>query len=104
MSAIVSNFPYGQSDRFIRHGLGLGLTTFVLSPWQRAEGKGRRDLIDGHLQRVWLFRERLPTLHREGWAGPRTKRAGLPYGWFVFEPKPKTNPSFTVTCINWSLS
>ena len=102
VSAIVSNFPYAQSDLFIRHALSLGLTTIVLQPWQRAEGKGRRDIIPGHLRHIWFFDERLPMLHRAGWTGPRTKRASCPYAWYCFQPEPKASPSFTVTPIEWS--
>lgn len=103
VSVIVSNFPYAQSDRFVRHALfSLGLPTIILQPWQRAEGKRRRDLIVNHLHHIWLFSDRLPTLHRAGWTGPKTKRTGCPFGWFCFEPAPKANPSFTVTPIEWS--
>ena len=53
------------------------------------EGTARSDLIDHHLRRVWLGRERLPMMHREGWNGRRLGQAGAPFAWFVFEREPR---------------
>jgi hypothetical protein len=86
VSAIVSNPPYKLADAFVRHGLALGLPVIVLLRLMAIEGASRSDLIDRHLRAVWAGIERLPTMHREGWEGPRIAVAGMPFGWFVFEP------------------
>ena len=83
---ICTNPPFRSADAFIRHGLALGLPVIVLLRLMALEGERRSDLIDRHLRRVWLGRERPPQMHRDGWAGPRTISATAPFAWFVFEP------------------
>lgn len=83
--SIVTNPPYKLQNQFIRHGLNLGCKVVVLLRLASLEGEGRSDLIDCHLRRVWLGRERLPMMHRDGWEGPKGN-SGAPFAWFVFEP------------------
>ncbi len=97
---IVTNPPYKDADAFVRHGLELGLPMIVLMRLQALEGSGRSDLIDRRLRRVWLGIERLPTMHREGWRGPRTKSGGAPFGWFVFLPGARSS-SIEIKRISW---
>ena len=73
----------------------------VLLRWQAAEGEKRSDIIDGHLRRVWLGRQRLPMMHRQNWDGPRTKSGGSPFAWYVFEPGMRGLPYFEVRRITW---
>lgn len=84
---IVTNPPYKLANEFVRHGLHLGCKVVVLLRLMALEGAQRSDLIDGHLARVWVGIERLPTMHREGWEGPRMSNSGAPFAWFVFEPE-----------------
>jgi hypothetical protein len=50
------------------------------------EGVGRSDIIEGgQLARVYVFRNRLPMLHRDGWDGPRATSSTMPLAWFVWE-------------------
>jgi hypothetical protein len=81
---IVTNPPFKISDAFIRHGLELGCDVIVLLRLMAIEGATRSDLIDRHLVRVWAGIERLPMMHREGYAGPKIGNSGAPFGWFVF--------------------
>ena len=83
--AIVSNPPFAWADDFVRHGLALVPKVVVLLRLAALEGVGRSDLIDRHLVRLWVGKERLPMLHREGWTGPRLNGSAVPYAWFVFE-------------------
>ena len=89
---ICTNPPFKLADAFIRHGLALGLPVIVLLRLMALEGERRSDLIDRHLRRVWLGRERPPQMHREGWAGPRTISATAPFAWFAFEPSESGRP------------
>ena len=98
---IVTNPPYKLADEFVRHGLTLVSRVVVLLRLVALEGTGRSDLIDWHLRRVWLGRERLPMMHREGWAGPRLTSAGAPFAWFVFEREPRLDCSFAVARMSW---
>jgi hypothetical protein len=92
VSAIVTNPPYGQSDRFIRHAISLGLPVIVLLRLQALEGVARSDIVDRHLRRIWAGRQRLPMMHRDGWTGPRTRSGGAPFAWFVFMPGARRGP------------
>ncbi len=83
---IVTNPPFMHADRFIRHALSLGCKTVVLLRLMALEGTGRSDIIDGHLRRVWMGKERLPWMHKEGWTGNKQAAGGVPFCWFVFEP------------------
>ncbi len=100
-ASIVTNPPYKLADDFIRHGLGLGLPVIVLLRLMAIEGAGRSDLIDNHLRRVWAGIERLPTMHREGWDGPRMSASGAPFAWFVFEPGPRGNEPVELRRMSW---
>ena len=98
---IVTNPPFKIADQFVRHGLGLVPTVIVLLRWAYAEGAGRSDLIDRHLSRVWIGRERLPMMHRDGWDGPKIGNAGAPFAWFVFERRPLLPGAFIVRRMSW---
>lgn len=91
--AIVMNPPFSQSDAFITCALGLVPRVYALLPlgWmQGGPGVPMRDhLLDGpeYWRRCYPFRERLPTMHRDGWTG-RKARTMHKHAWFVFG-KPK---------------
>lgn len=101
VAAIVTNPPFKLADQFIRHGLTLCPTVIMLLRWAYAEGAGRSDIIDKHLSRVWLGRERLPFMHRDGYDGPKNSNSGAPFAWFVFERRPFLAGAFMVRRISW---
>lgn len=81
---IVTNPPFKLSDEFVRHGLSLCSCVIVFNRLSYLEGAKRDDLIDNHLARVFVGRERLPMMHREGWDGPKVKTGAMQFAWFVF--------------------
>jgi hypothetical protein len=81
---IVTNPPYKLAGEFVRHGLELVPKVVVLLRLAFLEGIKRSDLIDGTLARVWVFRNRLPRMHRDGWKGRRASST-IAFAWFVFE-------------------
>lgn len=86
---IVTNPPFKLANEFVRHGLDLCPTVILLLRLAYLEGAGTRaDLLDNHLRRVWVGRERLPMMHRLGWEGPKLGSAGIPFAWFVFTRRP----------------
>ncbi len=85
---IITNPPYKLANEFVRHSLELADVAIMLLRLAFLEGAGRSDLIDRHLARVWLGRERLPMMHRRGWDGPTIGNAAMPFAWFVFEREP----------------
>lgn len=97
---IVGNPPFKLANEFIRHGLTLAPTVIMLLRLAYLEGEGRSDIIDNHLRRVWLGRERLPMMHRRGWDGPTIGAAAMPFAWFVFTQKP-TNGLIRMRRTSW---
>lgn len=81
---IVTNPPYKMADEFVRHAIKLVPKVCMLLRLAYLEGIERSDLIDGALARVWVFRNRLPRMHREGWTGPKATST-IAFAWFVFE-------------------
>ena len=93
-ATIVSNFPFTENDDMIEHGLDLGYRVICLMrlAWQEGNdgivrGSGLRSkLVDRHLTHIWLGKERLPMMHREGYEGKKLTRGAVPYAWFSFSP------------------
>ncbi len=98
---IVTNPPYKLADSFIRHGILLVPRVIVLLRLMALEGANRSDLIDNHLVRVWAGIERLPTMHREGWEGPRMSNSGAPFAWFVFEAASRGDRPVELRRMSW---
>lgn len=101
VDTIVTNPPYSISDDFVRRGLHLGCHVIVLLRLMALEGVNRSDLIEGHLTRVLVGRERLPMMHRDGWSGARIGSSGAPFAWFFFQPERKTDPGVRLDRVSW---
>lgn len=102
VDAIVTNPPFKLADQFVRHALTLAPRVIMLLRWAYAEGAGRSDIIDNHLSHVWLGKERLPMMHRDGWDGPKLGNSGAPFAWFVFEQQTRLpDAGFVVRRISW---
>jgi hypothetical protein len=82
--AIVTNPPFKLAAEFIEHGLTLVPTVIMLLRLAFLESERRSEILDrGCLARVHIFRDRLPMMHRRGWAGPIATSA-IPFAWFVW--------------------
>jgi hypothetical protein len=82
--AIVTNPPYELATEFVEHALTLCPRVVMLCRLAFLESRRRAVILDsGTLAAVHVFIERLPMMHRDGWAGPRASSA-IPYAWFVF--------------------
>jgi hypothetical protein len=98
---VITNPPFSQADRFIRHCVTiLRVPCIVLLRLLALEGAGRGDVIDNHLAQVLVGIERLPVMHRDGWAGNRLTDSLMAYGWFVFTPA-FTRGQWTGRRISW---
>lgn len=83
--AIVTNPPYKLAGEFVQHGLELCPKVVMLLRLAFLESEKRRPILDsGHLARVYVFRNRLPMMHRDGWAGPKSSSA-MAFAWFVWD-------------------
>lgn len=93
IKAVITNPPFSLSADFVRHGLTLCDTVYILNRLSFLEGSARRDIIDINLAKVLPFIERPPMMHRHTldpltgewreWAGNKASSA-MPVAWFVF--------------------
>jgi hypothetical protein len=87
VGAILSNPPFKLAGRFVAHAISLGVPKVVmLLRLAFLESDGRSAILEcGLLARVYVFRNRLPMMHRVGWDGPRNEKGGMAFAWFVWE-------------------
>jgi hypothetical protein len=87
VEGIITNPPGRLADKFVRHAITLA-PPFVVMLLRLAflESVRRSDILESGsgLARIHVFRNRLPMMHRHGWAGPRASSA-IPFAWFVWE-------------------
>jgi hypothetical protein len=82
---VITNPPFAQAEKFVAHRLGLCRHVIVLLRIGFLESERRSYLLDhGLLARVHVFKNRLPFMHRHGWAGPRASSA-ICFAWFTFD-------------------
>jgi hypothetical protein len=90
---IVTNPPGKLAAQFAAHALSLCprvamllRLSFLESGNEKTKaGRARLFALDGgHLARVFVFIDRLPMMHRDGWAGNRAPNA-VAFAWFVWE-------------------
>jgi hypothetical protein len=84
-TAIVTNPPFGNqmAEAFVRKAITLVPLTVMLLRLAFLEGVGRDDILD-RLTRVHVFKNRLPMMHRDGWAGPKSTSM-VAFAWFVWQ-------------------
>jgi hypothetical protein len=82
--AIITNPPYQIATEFTRNALDLAPRVYLLLRLAFFESICRTDILERRgLARVHVFRKRLPTMHRDGWNGPRASSA-IPFAWFCW--------------------
>ena len=86
VGAIVTNPPFKLANKFVAHALTLGIPKVVmLLRLAFLESEVRRSILDsGLLARVYVFRRRLPMMHRAGWEG-RKANSGMAFAWMVWD-------------------
>jgi hypothetical protein len=85
VSCIVTNPPYMLANEFAAHAHELCPNVVMLLRLAFLESERRSPILDGAgLRRVFVFRKRLPMMHRDGWEG-RKASSGLAFAWFVWE-------------------
>jgi hypothetical protein len=85
-NAIVTNPPYNRAAQFVRHALRLKPDKVVmLLRWAFMESERRTGILENAgLARVYLFRKRLPMMHRHGWKGRRAT-SSIAFAWYVWQ-------------------
>jgi hypothetical protein len=86
VGCILTNPPFMYADEFVRHALTLVPRVILLLRLAFIETTGRSDILDGgQLARVYVFRNRLPMIHRDGWTGPGVTSSAMPLSWYVWD-------------------
>lgn len=89
---IVTNPPYRLANQFVAHALKLVPRVYMLLRLAFLESTGRTAILEGAgLARVYVFRNRLPMMHRDGWHGPKASSATA-FAWFCWDYEHKGLP------------
>jgi len=84
IGAIVTNPPYKLAGEFVARALELCPMVVMLLRLAFLESERRTPILDsGNLARVYVFRNRLPMMHRDKWKGPQAS-SSIPFAWFVW--------------------
>jgi hypothetical protein len=82
---IITNPPFQIVNAFVAHALDLCPRVIMLARLAFLESERRTDILERRgPARVHIFRNRLPMMHRDGWAGPRASNA-VAFAWFVWD-------------------
>jgi hypothetical protein len=82
---ILTNPPFKFVNKFVDHALHLCPRVIMLAPIGFLAGQRRRDILEsGAFARSYVFRNRLPMMHRDGYTGPRATSA-MNFAWFCWD-------------------
>jgi hypothetical protein len=96
---IITNPPYKLAEQFIAHALDLCPRVIMLLRLAFLESERRCALLeDRGLERILVFRKRLPMMHRRGWEGPRSS-SSMAFAWFCWD-RSHVGPT-TISRISW---
>lgn len=106
--AIITNPPFNIAAQFIEKALTLCPRVYMLlrlsfmegGTGRSAEALARKRILDGPWRpaRLYVFRRRLPMMHRDGYEG-RAANSGMAFAWFVWDAA-ATGPT-TIERISW---
>lgn len=88
IGAVVTNPPFKLANQFVGHALMLAPKVVMLLRLAFLEGTGRSPIMDGGaLARVYVFKNRLPMMHRAGRGTQvaKTNSSTMAFAWFVWE-------------------
>jgi hypothetical protein len=99
VECILTNPPYKIANEFVARALDLCPLVIVLLRLAFLESERRTGILEGRgLSRVYVFRKRLPRMHRSNWQGPRSS-SSICFAWYVFD-RSHTGPA-TIDRISW---
>ena len=88
VGAIVTNPPFKLAREFVTHALTLAPKVVMLLRLAFIESESRRAILDcGLLSKVYVFRNRLPMMHRAGRGTmvAKTNSSAMAFAWFVWD-------------------
>jgi hypothetical protein len=81
---VVTKPPYRLAEQFSAHALTLAPAVFLLLGLGFLASTRRTELLEqSGLRAVYVFRKRLPRMHRDGWDGRRVS-SSMCFAWFVW--------------------
>lgn len=99
IDAIVTNPPFSKAQEFVDRSLQYAPMCCMLLRLVFLESERRHQWFKQvGLQRVHIFSQRLPMMHRDGWTGPRSTSTTA-FAWFIFNRDCKRLP--TINWIRW---
>jgi hypothetical protein len=99
VTAVVTNPPYMLANEFVARALELCPHVVMLLRLAFLESERRSPILDdAGLKRVFVFRRRLPMMHRDGWEG-RKANSGMAFAWMFWEHGYRGHP--TTRRISW---
>ena len=85
VTTIVTNPPFKSANDFIAHAIELCPNVIMLGRLALLESERRSSVLEGRgLRRVFVFRKRLPMMHRDGWQG-RRGNSGMAFCWLQWQ-------------------
>lgn len=96
---IVTNPPFKLAEQFVAKALECAPKVMMLLRLAFMESERRTKILEnGWLARVWVYRKRLPMMHRDGWEGKKGN-SGMAFAWFVWD-KQHHGPT-TIHRLSW---
>jgi hypothetical protein len=84
-NCIVTNPPFKLAQQFVAKAIELCPRVIMLLRLAFLESERRRAVLDaGTLSQVFVFRNRLPMMHRDGWEGNKVSSA-MAFAWYVWD-------------------
>jgi hypothetical protein len=97
--AIITNPPFKLAEEFVQKAIELCPQVIFLLRLAFLESERRTELLErSGLQKVLVFRNRLPMMHRKDWAGPKAT-SNTPFAWFCWNRAHKG--AVTLERISW---
>jgi hypothetical protein len=82
---ILTNPPFKLAAKFVQHGLRLCPHVIILARLGFLTSQSRSDILEGgHLVCVYVFRNRLPMMHRANWTGSKAS-SSIDFAWLVWD-------------------
>lgn len=103
VECIVTNPPFKLAGEFVEHGLRLCPRVVMLLRLAFIESERRTPILDaGHLARMYVFKNRLPMMHRAGRGTQvaKTNSSAMAFAWFCWD-RNHSGPT-TISRISWS--
>lgn len=103
---LITNPPFdgsaGGIEEFITRAVSLSPYVAILARLAFLESDGRHHWWDRvRLRRVVIISDRLPMMHREGYAGPKLSNSGQCFAWFIFERGTRTPLKRSMQWVRW---